>query len=439
LPGLSRAFAALIALTLACSAAAPAFAHPAADTAPAVAPAEARRPAPPTLAIEHARWFDGQRFVPGTWYVVDGKFTRQRPARVDVRIDGRGRYALPPYADAHNHTLQGSWMATRQAAALVRSGVFYSAQLCANPAHTADFRGLMGQAGLPDVLYATACLSASDGHPLALFLHFAKEAGQAEPDPEEGRRMFVPVDDTSQLEKAWDAVLAGQPDLVKVILVDSAHHAERKGRPELMGKNGLDPALVPEVVRRAHTAKLRVVVHADTAADLKVAVEAGADLIAHLPGYHFDKRLTPADYRIDDATIARMARQGVPLIATASVPATMIQLQGEELVAVQAVQRDNLGRLRQAGVRLLIGSDNPFGGPLDEVAYLDALRLIPRAELLDSLTRHTPRTLFPGRAIGQFAEGAEASLLLLDADPLQDLAALQRIRLRIKQGSLLAF
>ena len=64
---------------------------------------------------------------------------------------------------------------------------------------------------------------------------------------------------------------------------------------------------------------------------------------------------------------------------------------------------------------------------------------MPRAELLDSLTRHTPRTMFPGRDIGRFAEGAEASLLLLDADPLQDLSALKRISLRIKQGSLLAF
>ncbi|MFZ5548120.1 MAG: amidohydrolase family protein [Pseudomonadota bacterium] len=434
-----RALKALTTAALACALASAAHAHADSEGPVTAGQPAAKGLAAPTLAIEHARWFDGQRFVPGTWYVVDGKFTRRSPARIDLRVDGRGRYAIAPYADAHNHNLQGSWMATRQAAAMVRDGVFYSAQLCANPAHTAEFRGLMGQAGLPDVLYATACLSASDGHPLGLFMHLAQQAGQAEPDVAEGRRMYVPVDDAAQLAGAWPGVLAGRPDFIKVILVDSAHHAERKGRPELMGDNGLDPALLPEVVQRARAAKLRVVAHADTAADLKAAVDAGADLIAHLPGYHFDKRLTPADYRLDDATIALMARRGVPLVATASVPVTMVGLKGEALAAVQALQRDNLQRLLKAGVRVLIGSDNPFGGPLDEVAYLDAMQLMPRAELLDTLTRHTPRALFPGRAIGGFEEGAEASLLLLDGDPLQDLGALRRIRLRVKQGSVLAF
>lgn len=390
-----------------------------------------------TMAVEGGRWFDGERFAPATWYVVDGKLTRQAPAQVDVRISAKGRYVVPPYADAHNHNMQNTWGAARMVTEALKQGVFYSAQLCANGPDVAPFRALLNQPATPDVLFATACISASDGHPLGLALHFAKEMGQDAPDLAALRRLYVAVDGEAELAARWDELLQHKPDLVKVILVDSAHYRERHGRPELLGTNGLDPALLPAVVRRAHAAGLRVAAHVDTAADARAAAQAGVDLLAHLPGYRFEQGLAPADYRLDDATVALLAQRRSAVIATASVPVTMLQTQGEALQAVQAVQRDNLRRLLKAGVPVLIGSDNPFGGPLEEVEYLDAMQLLPRPRLLALLTMDTPRALYPGRAIGRFEEGAEASFLLLDADPLQDLKALRRIALRVKQGNLL--
>ena len=116
----------------------------------------------------------------------------------------------------------------------------------------------------------------------------------------------------------------------------------------------------------------------------------------------------------------------------------MVGLKGDELSTVQAVQKDNLQRLMDARVQLLIGSDNPFGGPVDEVVYLDQLGVLSRSKLLKSLTVDTPRALFPGRRIGEFVEGAEASLLLLDRNPLSDLSALRRVRLALKQGQVLS-
>jgi len=394
--------------------------------------------ASPTMAVTNGRWFDGQRFVPGTWYVVDGKLTRKAPARVDLRLDARGRHVVPPYADAHNHNMQGPWMAAQQLSSSLKQGVFYVAQLCANPTDIAGYRSMLSQPTTPDVLFATACISATDGHPIGLFLHFAKQGGDASATPEMARKMIVAVDTEAELAARWDEVLAGQPDLVKVILVDSARHAQRKGQPQYFGRNGLDPALLPTIVQRARAAGVRVVAHPDTAADARAAVQAGVDLLAHLPGYHFEKGLTAQDYRLDDETIALMAQRKIPLIATASVPQTMLRLKGAELAAVQAMQRDNLQRVLKAGVPLLIGSDNPFGGPLDEVEYLDGLGLLPRAQLLAALTMHTPQAMYPKRAVGRFDEGAEASFLLLDGDPLQDLKALRRVSLAVKQGNVLS-
>lgn len=46
----------------------------------------------------------------------------------------------------------------------------------------------------------------------------------------------------------------------------------------------------------------------------------------------------------------------------------------------------------------------------------------------------TPRAVFPGRRIGVFEEGGEATFLGLRADPLADFEATGDIALRFKQG-----
>ena len=124
----------------------------------------------PTLSLEGGRWFDGQRFVRDSWYSVDGKLTRKRPPKIDVRINLQGRYVIPPLADAHNHNLQNAWSAATFADDYLRRGIFYSAQLAANTEEIAGYRGLLGGPGRVDVLWAEATLSSSDGHPLGLAL-----------------------------------------------------------------------------------------------------------------------------------------------------------------------------------------------------------------------------------------------------------------------------
>ena len=120
------------------------------------------------LALEGGRWFDGDGFVEDTWYSVDGLMTRKRPTQIDVRIDLKGRYVLPPLADAHNHNLQNAWSAATFADDYLRRGIFYSAQLAANADEISGHRGLLGGPGRVDVLWAEATLSSSDGHPLGL-------------------------------------------------------------------------------------------------------------------------------------------------------------------------------------------------------------------------------------------------------------------------------
>ena len=135
----------------------------------------------PSFHFVGGRWFDGTRFLAA----VDGRLTSKRPSRVDVTIDLKGRYVVPPFIEAHNHDLQNSWNAGRTAAAYMTKGIFYSAQLCTMPSDVAGFRSFLGTTAAPDTLYADGCLSSSDGHPLGVALAGAKQAGRHD---EDGRR-----------------------------------------------------------------------------------------------------------------------------------------------------------------------------------------------------------------------------------------------------------
>ncbi len=412
----------------------PALAHE--NQAPAPPPPAAAAAPMPTLAFRGGRWFDGTRFAPATWYSVDGRLTQARPARVDATIDLGQRFVLPPFVEAHSHDMQNGRFAAISNGKNLRAGVFYSVQMCSRPDQRQDFAGFFGQPGTVDVLYADACISSSDGHPLGMILSSAREAG-VEVTPEQGRAFYDPVDTIADLDRLWPRILERRPRLIKFILINSQRREADRGNPQLFGRIGVDPALAAPLVERAHAAGIRVAAHADSAADFAVLVSAGVDYVAHLPGYRFADGMTAQDYRLSDASIAEAARRGVGVITTAGIASAHLGRYPQNSGPLRAMQAENLRRLRQGGVNLIIGSDNVMGTVVDEIVYLDGLDVMPRAELLRRATHDTARAMFPDRAIGSFREGAEASLVAFDADPLQSIEALRRPRILVKNGSLL--
>ena len=67
-------------------------------------PAPTSGPAQNT-ALVNGRWFNGHSFEPRTVYSVGGKFTSEKPERIDRTLDLTGLWIIPPYGDAHNHSL----------------------------------------------------------------------------------------------------------------------------------------------------------------------------------------------------------------------------------------------------------------------------------------------------------------------------------------------
>ena len=214
---------------------------------------------------------------------------------------------------------------------------------------------------------------------------------------------------------------------------------ERRTDSAYFNWRGLDPALVPEVVRRAHAAGLRVSSHVETAADFHAALVGGVDEINHIPGFRGDEhtRITePVRYHVtaDDAKLA--AERGVVVVTTLS-GFTAYDLHGPDSLtrrAADSLMARNLRVLHDAGVRLAVGSDTYRDDSVGEVTYLATLGVLTPLELLRLWSEATPRAIFPTRRVGCLTDGCEASLLVLAADPTADFANTKRIAFRIKDG-----
>lgn len=389
--------------------------------------------ASPEMAMElrHARWFDGEKLQSGTLYVEDGRFVEKRPRKVNRLLELRGQTLIAPLADAHNHNLQSAWGLDKFGQDYLRDGVFYAAMLCADPAAIDPIRSRIAQAETPDVLFATACITSSDGQPLAML-----QSGTPPMSLDQIVDKAVLVMDTpEQVAQKWPLIAGRHTDLVKVIM--SYHdRPELRHVPEQRGRLGVSPEVVAEVVRRAHAEQRRVVVHIESAADFAAAVRAGADFIAELPGYFPQHGEDPETHLIPPDIAALAAEKKVGVI-TATVATRLFQPAPELLTRIEAVQKQNLERLKAAGVRLLVGSDLFTGNALSEVHHLDQLGVLDKAAILRLATVDTPRALFPQRKLGCFQPGCEASFLVLIGNPLEDLDALDKPLLRIKQGRVL--
>lgn len=379
------------------------------------------------VCYTNAHWFDGKRFERRAAVCTsDGVFVSRRP-RGARTVDLQGAWVVPPFAEAHNHNVEESAALPARLAEYIRNGVFYVKNPNSLPRTTP--RNRVNTPESIDAVFAMGGLTGTDGHPAGVMKRNI-DRGSATAADADGA-FYHQVDSRADLDRRWPQLLAAKPDFIKTYLLYSEEYAQRKDDPAKYAWKGLDPALLPEIVRRAHAAGLRVTTHVETAADFRAAVGAGADEIAHLPGFRSDGPFVAARFRLTDADAKDAARRGAVVMTT--VGATLAQAEPE----VRKTILENLRTLRRHGVKLAIGSDDYRSGVLPEAAQLRALGIFTNAELLDLWTRATPQSIFPRRKLGRLASGYEASFLVLEGDPVTDFANTARIRMRVKRGIVL--
>ena len=174
----------------------------------------------------------------------------------------------------------------------------------------------------------------------------------------------------------------------------------------------LDAAQMAAITATAHEHRVRVMAHAMTEAEAWVAVDGGVDELAHWPD----------DQPLSDDLIAALAAADITVMTTFG--------------ATPAAPGD-LRRMLDAGVKVVMGSDAPISG--SSVATwreLDAMvsqGATPMEAILAS-TRDAAFTVGLLDEIGTIEVGKIADLLILTADPLADVRALQSVEVVIKGG-----
>lgn len=387
--------------------------------------------------------------------------TVERPAGA-ATIAGAGATLLPGLIDMHGHV--GNSSAPSWAGGLpdpdrnLRAYLYCGVTTVLDPAdiqtQAFDRRAQVADGSLlgPRIYTAGPMVTAPGGHPVALLDRMA---------PWWIRWYLIPrltrqVDSPENARVAVREIVAFGPDVLKLAVDRIPDQTPRIHREVLAA-----------AVDEARKGNVRAVAHIGSTED---AIDAGdAGVAAWVHGVYKE--------RIADDQIDKLASYGIPMVATIAVfesyallgqgprqatPLERETVEPEVLAAFDEVPdtetldffrpyletlrplrphwRDNVRRLRQAGVVILAGSDSqsgvfPGAGLHRELHLLVESGLTP-AEAIRAATIDSARFLANGGEpeIGLVAPGMRADLLLVEGDPTADLNDLARIRAVMKGG-----
>ncbi len=384
--------------------------------------AELNRPA---TCYENGRWWTGRGFRAGFRCVRNGMFVRCSGHEIAERIDLQGRFVTPPFADAHQHVT-----GPRTNDGFLSFGVFY----IANPNVIVISASSREWDALPetvDTIHSMGGITAPGGHPEKLYVEILSQYVYTDwPRERFYGDAFHLVSRPDQVEPTVALLQSQGADFIKIYLLHSDEFERRRDDPAFYGNKGLDPALVPLIVRSAHARGFKVWAHIENAADFRVLIRSGVDRAAHMPGYSCgEPPLSQYAITDEDATAAHRAALSVVTTALAGVQ------DAERTPQEREIQRTNLLRLKAGSVPLYLGSDGrEHESVLKEARYLVNLGVFTPAEALQNLSHDTPRMIFPSRRIGVLAPGYEASFVTMRANPLEDISAILSLEDRVKQG-----
>jgi imidazolonepropionase-like amidohydrolase len=265
--------------------------------------------------------------------------------------------------------------------------------------------------------------------------------------PNDPARNDVPyvVTTVEQARQAVRELAPHNPDFVK-IWVDDRNHTQKKLTPDLYGA----------AIDEAHKNNLRAIAHVFDLEDAKGLVRAGIDGFTHLvrdkdiddefiallkqrPNIFFTPNLGVTSRAID---AGRPAWLDDPVLHETIPPSQIQRLEKqfsnrkpEALAATRAswdLQVRNLAKLRAAGVRIVLGSDSA-GDPSRVIGWhaiweVDTLARagMPPAEVIVASTRLAAETLKLNQ-LGMVAAGKSADFVVLDANPLDNIANTRKI------------
>ena len=396
------------------------------------------------LASAQVTAFVGGRLIDGTGSVIEngtlvidgGRIVAAGPASTAVpagatRVDVRGKTLLPGLVNAHGHVAATTGLRSDPAS--------YTRENLTRQLKTYAQYGV------------TTVFSLGDDQALGFEMRNEQATG-----PLDRARIFVAgaviTGNTADEARAMASTVADmKPDLLKIRVDDNLGSSRKMPEPAWRA-----------VIDEAHQRNLRVAVHIYSLADAKATLEAGADFIAH----------SVRDLPVDEGFIAALKGRDVcysptltreistfiydatptwvddPFFVKGVTPDIITQLKdpkrqeqirngagwnaGQQYKAGLEVAKRNLKTLVDRGVRIAFGTDT--GPPARFQGFFEHLELemmveagLTPMQALVSATGDAARCHQRAGQFGTLAPGAAADVLILGANPLDNIRNTRRI------------
>jgi imidazolonepropionase-like amidohydrolase len=420
------------------------------------------------------------KVLPNAMVVIDGDkiervaMGKQDAATLGKQIDCSGKFILPGYIDTHIHFFQSGDLFTRPDGTDLNSVRPYKDEVAWVKSHLNDVFARYLRCGITSVVDV--------GGPFWNF-EVRKTADQTQKAPrvavagplissvsreklDLGDPPIVKIDTPDQARQFVRKLAEQKPDLVKIWYIVDKDHPVESFRP-----------IVRATIEESHAQKIRVAVHATELETARAAVEEGADVLVHsvtdkpvddaflrlLKDRHtilcptlvvFERygrtfshqlNLTPEEQKWGNPEV--IASLDVTKIPSDKLPQRIKDALADPKVVLDKINKTyevalpNLKKLEDTGITIAAGTDAGNIGTIHGPALFREFQLMKEAgltpmQILQCATANAAK-LFGGDTgahIGRVENGYFADLVVLNSNPLDDIAHASDIDTVIKNG-----
>lgn len=431
------------------------------------------------IYITHGNWVDveSQTIHPDYTLVIRndtiveiGPSSKLRAKPGAQVVDATGKWLMPGLVDAHVHFFQTGGLYTRPDAIDLRQTHPYETELSWYKQNMEGQLRRYLSCGITTVIddgATLALLKQRDSFSAKAYAPRILMAGPlvstnytpkpfdvlADPD-----QPFYPVTTPDEAVKMTKKEYPWHPDFIKIWYIIAGADVTKIAYDNL--------PIVKAVIEESHRNNYKVAVHATEKITSRLAVEAGADYLVH----------EVTDSVVDDSFVRLLKQRGVVLCPTLTVdddyvatfgqtyvpsaedkakadpvqlgslqelrylPDSTVRLRYEAIARrldKRFVREDsnaaaNLKKMVDAGVFIATGTDAGNPATLHASSYFQELRAMRKAgltnwQILTASTLNGARVLGREKEFGSLAKGKLADLLILNANPIEDLANWERI------------